>query len=230
MDDETTSTFDARPPAFRAAWWLRSGHAQTIGGKLLRPRLEVPLRRERIDTPDGDFLDLDFAEGPEGGEPAARGRGEPSAGGASEPAAGGAGGAHRPLVVVLHGLEGSARRTYMRLTYDALRRRGMDAVGLNFRGCSGDPNRVARFYHSGETGDLRLVVARLRERWPARALGAVGYSLGGNVLLDYLAEEGAGAPLRAAVAVSVPFDLAAGSRAIGRGVMGRLYTAYFLRG
>jgi uncharacterized protein len=205
VDDIPRTSVDAAPLPFRAAWWLRSPHAQTVGGKLLRPRVDVPLRRERIDTPDGDFLDLDFTAEVAGNE-------------------------ERPLVVVLHGLEGSARRRYMVLTYWWLRRRGMDAVGLNFRGCSGEPNRAVRFYHSGETGDLRHVLGILRRRWPARPLGAVGYSLGGNVLLKFLAEEGPASPLRAAVAVSVPFDLAAGARAIGRGAMGRVYTAYFLRG
>lgn len=193
------------PVPFQAAWWLRSAHAQTVGGKLLRPRVAVRLRRERIDTPDGDFLDLDVTADAEGK-------------------------VDRPLVVVLHGLEGSARRRYMLLTYRSLQQHGMEAVGLNFRGCSGEPNRALRSYHSGETGDLRSVVELLRQRWPGRPLGAVGYSLGGNVLLKFLAEEGEASPLRAAVAVSVPFDLAAGARATEHGLMGRVYSLYFLHG
>ncbi len=205
MDDTQRADDAAAPAPFRAPWWLRSPHAQTVGGKVIRPRVAVALRRERIDTPDGDFLDLDFT---------ADVRTD----------------ADRPLVVVLHGLEGSARRRYMLLTYRWLLERGMDAVGLNFRGCSGEPNRAVRFYHSGETDDLRHVLAVFRRRWPGRRLGAVGYSLGGNVLLKFLAEEGGAAPVRAAVAVSAPFDLAEGARAIQRGPMGRIYTAYFLRG
>jgi predicted alpha/beta-fold hydrolase len=206
MDDTSqTGVEESAAMPFRAAWWLRWAHAQTVGGKLLRPRVDVRLRRERIDTPDGDFLDLDFTADAEDRT-------------------------DRPLVVVLHGLEGSARRRYMLLTYRSLQQRGLDAVGLNFRGCSGEPNRTARFYHSGETDDLRHVLGILVRRWPGRTLGAVGYSLGGNVLLKFLAEEGAASPVRAAVAVSVPFDLAAGARAIRRGVMGRVYTAYFLHG
>lgn len=187
---------------FRPAGWLRAAHAQTIAGKLLRPAVDVPLRRERVGTPDGDFLDLDFTVGDD----------------------------TLPLVVAMHGLEGSARRRYMLLSYDALRRRGLEAVGLNLRGCSGEPNRTARAYHSGETGDLRLVLALLRERFPERPLGAMGFSLGGNALLKYLGEVGESAAVGAAAVVSVPFDLEAGARAIGSGVFGRwLYTTYFMR-
>ena len=192
------------PEPFHAPWWLRGPHAQTIGGKLLRPELPLALRRERLDTPDGDVVDLDVAPDP-------------------DPAA--------PLALVLHGLEGSARRRYMLLTYAALARHGIAAVGLNFRSCSGEPNRTARFYHSGETDDLRFLVATLRARFPGRWLGALGFSLGGNVLLKYLAEESAdaGDGVAAAVAVSVPYDLAAGADMLERWPMGRFYAWYFLR-
>jgi predicted alpha/beta-fold hydrolase len=169
----------------------------------------VPLVRERIDTPDGDFLDLDISA-------AAKVPGD---------------GARRPVVVVLHGLEGSARRPYALLAHQALREAGITAVGLNFRGCSGEPNRASRFYHSGETGDLRLVLEHARARFPGSPLGALGFSLGGNVLLKYLGEEGDAAHGRilAAATISVPFDLAAGAAALERGLMARLYSYYFMR-
>lgn len=200
--DSADTPLDHHVRPFRPPWWLRGGHAQTIAGKLLRPAVRVPRRRERITTHDGDFLDLDWTVGPE----------------------------DRPLVVVLHGLEGSARRRYMLLIYRSLRRAGMEAVGLNFRGCSGEPNRTPRAYHSGETDDLRHVLDLLRHRFPGRRLGAVGYSLGGNVLLKYLGEEGDGTPVGGAVGISVPYDLAAGAHTIGAGLFGRfLYTTYFLR-
>lgn len=166
--------------------------------------LRVPLTRLRLDTPDGDFLDLDV--GP-----------EPSPG--------------CPLAIVLHGLGGSARRPYALHAYQALARHGIRPVGLNFRGCSGEPNRLARSYHSGETGDLAFALGHLRSRFPGRRVGALGFSLGGNVLLKYLGEtgvEGADA-VRAAVAVSVPFDLAASALALERGIMGWVYSRYFLR-
>jgi hypothetical protein len=193
----------ATTPAFAPAWWLPGPHAQTIAGRLLR-RPPVPaLHRERIDTPDGDFLDLDFAASIRPGS---------------------------PLVLLLHGLEGSARRGYALNLYRELALRGVGAVGLNFRGCSGEPNRTARSYHSGETDDLRLVLELIRARYPDSALGAIGFSLGGNVLLKHLGEEGvrAAAGLRACVAVSVPYDLGACADALDRTPMGRFYTRRFL--
>lgn len=218
-------------PPFRPAPGLGNPHVQTIAGKLLRPELGLPLHRERIQTPDGDFLDLDFAFDPEGG---------------TDPGA--------PVVVLLHGLEGSARRRYMQHTYRELLDRGLRPVGLNFRGCSGEPNRAARAYHSGETGDLRLVLDTLAGRYPAAKLAVVGYSLGGNVALKYLGEAGrlevrnsgpeargsraeargsreeAATRVSAGAAVSVPFDLAAGARALERSWLGRkAYTRYFMR-
>lgn len=191
-----------QPGPFRAAWWLPGGHAQTVGGKYLRPLHPLPLTRERWDTPDGDFLDLDFA--PEVAPDA-------------------------PLVVVLHGLGGFTRRPYMLAAYWELANRGLRAVGLNFRGCGGELNRLPRLYHSGETGDLGFVVDTLRVRYPDRPIGVLGFSLGGNVLLKYLGERGKSAPVGAGATISVPFDLAAGSRRLEEGVMGRAYTRYFLK-
>jgi predicted alpha/beta-fold hydrolase len=173
-----------------------------VGGKYLRPLHPLPLTRERWDTPDGDFLDLDFA-----------------------PAIG----ATAPLVVVLHGLGGFTRRPYMLAAYRELANQGLRAVGLNFRGCSGELNRLPRLYHSGETGDLGFVVDTLRSRYPDRAVGVLGFSLGGNVLLKYLGERAAGSPVAVGATISVPFDLAAGSRRLEEGVMGRAYTRYFLK-
>ena len=162
------------------------------------------LTPERIETPDGDFLDVEWM--PETGP-------------------------ETPLVLLLHGLEGHTRKGYMVQTCLALADRRMRAVGLNFRGCSGEVNRAIRFYHSGETGDVGFIIALLRERFPNRPLMAIGFSLGGNVLLKYLGEQGAknAAPLSAAVAVSVPYDLSAGADALERGGMVRLYAGYFLR-
>jgi len=187
---------------FRPARGFAGPHAQTLVGRALRSRELPPLPRERWELPDGDFLDLDFS---------AEARDET-----------------RPLVLVLHGLEGGSRRNYCLESYRALARRGVASAGLNFRSCSGEMNRTARAYHSGETDDLRLVVARLRDRWPGRPLGLLGFSLGGNVLLKALGE---GLPgVDAAAAVSVPYDLLAGSRHLESTPLGRaLYTRYFMR-
>ena len=193
-----------RPRPFRAPLWARNRHVQTLAGKFLRPSPPVPLRRERWTTPDGDELLLDFAD--EGLEAA-------------------------PLVLLLHGLEGSARRPYALLSYAALRRRGLAAVGMNFRSCGGEANRLARSYHSGETGDPRWVLERLRARWPERRFGALGFSLGGNVLLKLLGDAGESARtlIGAAAAVSVPFDLSAGADELERGPLVRAYARHFLR-
>jgi len=195
---------DYRAAPFRPAPWILHPHLQTVLGKFLRPRIDPGLRRERIATPDGDFLDLDFMPDP---------------------------GPDRPVVLILHGLEGSTRRGYVRVLMRELAERQILAVGLNFRSCSGEPNLRPRFYHSGETGDAALVLKWLAARFPGRPLGLAGFSLGGNVALKLLGEAGGRGPtpVRAAVAISVPFDLVAGTRAIESGTMGRVYTHYFLK-
>jgi len=188
---------------FRPAWWLPGGHLQTLAGKYLRPELVLPLRRERWETPDGDFLDLDF--GPESSEEA-------------------------PVILLLHGLEGFSERPYMLHAMGVLAERGLASVGLNFRGCSGELNRLPRLYHSGETEDPTFVLERLRARWPHRPLGALGFSLGGNVLLKLLGEreDGGTGLVSASAAISVPYDLARGVAYLEGSPAGRFYARYFL--
>ena len=196
---------------FRPAWWLPGPHLQAIGARLLRPRGGVRCERERLELPDGDFLDLDWAV---------------EVGGRSPDSA-------APLVLLLHGLEGSASSDYVLSTHRALAGRGLASLALNFRSCSGEPNRLPRFYHSGDTADAATILDLLRKRFPRRRIGAVGFSLGGNVLLKLLGECGGGSRERilapdAAVAISVPFDLAAGITTLERG-LGPIYQRYFLR-
>lgn len=161
-------------------------------------------RRERVETSDGDFVDLDW-----GPEPVA----------------------DTPLVLVLHGLEGNAGRTYVRNVCRELLAQGVQPVAMNFRGCSGEPNRTNRFYHSGATEDPGHVLQLLRERFPGRPLGAMGFSLGGNVVLKLMGErdDGGRGLLDAAAVMSVPYDLAAGADLLEAGGMGRFYTWYFMR-
>ena len=199
-NEDGPMNFTARK--FEAPWWIRSPHAQTIGARLLRRRKPVGIRRERVATPDDDFLDLDFA------------------GDFSNP---------RAIVLLQHGLEGSALRGYALNVYHELSRFGIPTVGLNFRSCSGELNRAKRLYHSGETEDTRFVVQLLHERYPHAVIGAIGFSLGGNALLKYLGEEGERVRLACAVAVSVPFDLGAGADFLDRSVMGRFYTRLFVK-
>jgi uncharacterized protein len=174
-----------------------------VWGPLFR-RQRVSWRRERIVTRDGDFVDLDWAE---------------------------AAPATAPLLLILHGLEGSSRSHYVvGLAREALAR-GWRVVTLNFRSCSGELNRRPQFYHSGHTDDLDEVVRLLLERERGMRLGAVGISLGGNVLLKWLGEREAEAPaaLAGAVAISVPFDLECCARALERGVPRWVYAPNFLR-
>ena len=166
-------------PTFQPAWWLRNGHLQTLYAGLLRtpPKLQN-LKRERLSTPDNDYLDIDW-----------HGDGE------------------RPLIILLHGLTGSSKSHYIVGLQHILLQQGFRSVALNFRGCSGSPNNTARCYHSGETGDIHFLYQTLREREPNTPIGAVGFSLGGNVLLKWLGEQGDNIKLFAAVAVSVPLLL-----------------------
>ena len=198
----THPTFSVAP--YRPSWWLPGGHLQTLGGKYLRRPGHFPLKRVRIDTPDQDFLDLDFGPDP-----------KPDA----------------PLVLLLHGLEGFTHRPYMIQAAYALTAQGMATVGLNFRSCSGEPNLQPRMYHSGGTEDVVHVLKYLKGRWPRRPLGAVGFSLGGNVLLKLMGEreDGGTGLLQGAVGISVPYDLAAGAVYMQQGIMGWFYTWYFVR-
>ena len=180
--------------AYEAPWWLPGGHLQTVYAAL-SPAPRVAWRRERWDTPDGDFIDLDWA--------------------------GGGGG---PLLALFHGLEGGSSSHYARKLAARALARGWRCVVPHFRGCSGAINRLPRAYHSGDTEELDWILRRLRPQY------AVGVSLGGNVLLKWLGEQGADAAqlLRRAAAVSAPLDLAASGRALDRGVNRRLYTRVFL--
>jgi len=201
---DTSPRIPEVPGNFEPPPWARGPNTQTVLGRLLRPRQTPSLRRERWTTPDGDFVDLDFTPDV-----------DPSS----------------PMVLVLHGLEGSSRRGYVRTALEAARRRGLGGVALNFRGCSGEPNIAPRAYHSGETGDPAFVLEQLHRRFPDRRFGAVGFSLGGNVLLKLLGEPSSAASpwLDAAVAISVPFDLAAGANRLESTRWGRLYARHFLR-
>ena len=187
--------------SYQPPWWYRGRHLQTIWGPLFRRLRRPPLRRERWPTPDGDFLDLDWLEG------------------------------DSPLVVILHGLEGSSGSHYARGLLLEAAALGWRAVVFHFRSCSGELNRGPRLYHAGETSDLDWVIGRLIQREPATPLGLVGVSLGGNVALKWLGERGEGAPaqVRAAATISTPFDLTACALSLDRGLNRPLYTARFLR-
>jgi predicted alpha/beta-fold hydrolase len=223
------------PAPYRAPWWLPGGHAQTIYAKLIVRRARVAYRRERWETPDGDFIDLDWIqEPPAAGLPRPQGANRPNAGQPSaldqssvvsresspdEP----------PLVVLFHGLEGSSRGNYALAMMAALRDRGMRGVVVHFRGCSGEPNRLARAYHSGDAPEIDWILRRLQAGNAGAPLYAAGISLGGNALLKWLGESGAAATtvVDRAAAVSAPLDLMAAGDALGRG-FNLLYARNFL--
>jgi len=198
------SAADSSPAlAYRAPRWLAGGHAQTIWPYRLR-RPDVPLRRERVETPDHDFWDFDWLEQ----------KAAPQA----------------PLVVLFHGLEGGSTSHYARALLGALARRGWRGVVPHFCGCGGEPNRLPRAYHSGDHEEIGAMLAAIRRRTGSEAtLFAVGVSLGGSALLNWLGRAGpaAASTLRAAAAVSAPLDLTAAGIAIGKG-LNRIYAQHFL--
>jgi uncharacterized protein len=195
----------AAPADYRPPWWLRGRHLQSLWGPLWRRPRRPALRRERWDTPDGDFLDLDWLAAPA----------TPSS----------------PCVVILHGLEGSSSSHYALGLMGLAESAGWRGVVVHFRSCSGELNRLGRLYHSGETTDLDWVLRRLIEAAPGARIGLTGVSLGGNVILKWLGEQGEAVPdeVAGAVAISVPFDLAACAAVLDRGINRLLYTAHFLR-
>jgi predicted alpha/beta-fold hydrolase len=185
---------------YRAPLWLPGGHLQTIYPAVAIARPPVAYRRERWDTHDGDFIDVDFVDGEAG----------------------------QPMVVLFHGLEGSSGSHYARALMAALAARGWSGAVPHFRGCSGEANRAPRFYHSGDAGEIDWILRRLRPRVTGK-LYAAGVSLGGNALLRWLGESQHGAEIvDAACAVSAPLDLARGGAALSSG-FNMLYTRMFLR-
>lgn len=167
---------------YHAPYFFRNPHTQMVFPSVFRKVQDINYVRERIITPDNDFLDLDWSRV-----------------------------GSRKLAIVLHGLEGDSGRSYIMGMVRTLNRRGWDALALNFRGCSGEPNKAIRMYHSGETGDIKLVIDHAMSLGLYDQLALVGFSLGGNVILKYLGESGKSVrpEIKAAVAISVPCDLKA---------------------
>lgn len=189
-------------PPYRPAWFVPGRHLRTLWGKFIRRRPKAPATIERWETPDDDVLLVHRLHGAPGS----------------------------PLLVLLHGLEGSPNSHYARGLLHRAHTHGWSAAAIVFRTCGGEMNRTRRFYHSGETSDLDFVVRRLTSEMPSTPVVLAGFSLGGNVLLKWLGEGGADVPpaVRAAATVSVPYDLARGSRYINRG-FSRVYERHFLR-
>ena len=188
---------------YRHAWWLPGAHLPTIWGKKGRRQPFVHDRVERWETPDGDHVSIARAGQLREGH---------------------------PHLLVLHGLEGTVRSNYAQGLMAQARRLGWSADLFLFRGCDGEINQARRLYHSGETSDLDFVVRRLLGDLPSASLRLVGVSLGGNVLLKWLGEQGDNlvANVKRAAGVSVPYDLAAGSRNLET-FLGSRYVAHFMK-
>ncbi|MDE2429190.1 MAG: alpha/beta fold hydrolase [Burkholderiales bacterium] len=185
--------------------WLPGGHLQTIYPAVWITKPEVEFRRERWETPDQDFIDVDFIDGEPG----------------------------KPFLVLFHGLEGSSDSHYARALMYRLRERGWSGAIPHFRGCSGELNKAPRFYHSGDSEEIAWIVRRLqqnyRQQHPDGKFFAVGVSLGGNALLRWLGESGHDADIvDAACSISAPLDLAQGGVSLSSG-LNMLYTRMFLK-
>ena len=185
--------------------WLPGGHLQTIYPATCIAKPAVHYRRERWDTPDGDFIDVDFVDGEPG----------------------------KPFAVMFHGLEGSSDSHYARAMMARVATMGWSGAIPHFRGCSGELNRAARFYHSGDSGEIDWIMRRLHAERVSTGNGAArfyatGVSLGGNALLRWLGESQHQADfVDRACAISAPLDLAAGGAALSRG-LNMIYTRVFL--
>ncbi len=188
--------------SYRPPLLLPGGHLQTIVPALYRKAERVTRERERLELADGDFLDLEWRR---------EGRGS--------------------LAILSHGLEGSAGASYIQSMARVLSARGWDVLAWNYRGCSGEMNRLPRFYHSGATEDLSAVIEHALAVHPAERIDLVGFSLGGNMTLKYLGEKGAEVSpvLGRAVAFSVPCDLACSSRTLDTAFNREVYMRRFIK-
>lgn len=205
--------------SYRAPWWLPGGDMQTIHAVLLGRFVPVPeYRRERLELPDGDFLDLDWlaAPGPDAAAPEPARHDSPRA-------------RPRPLLVLFHGLEGDSGSHYAKMLMRAAAARGWDGVVVHFRGCSGEPNRLPRAYHAGDAEEIGHVLDVLKARDPRVPIHAAAVSLGASALLNWLGRaRGEGrARVERAVAISAPLDLLASGRELDEG-FNKVYTARFL--
>lgn len=223
--------------------WLPDKHSQTLYAALFAQHHRISFIRERVDTPDGDFVDFDWtgpgllphkSPGPaDGGDPSPATHGKTAA---SRWAT-----AHdwtmlpktpdTPALILFHGLEGGSSSRYAQSIAHHFRARGWIVAIAHFRGCSGTPNRLARAYYSGDSEDVRFMLATARSRAPHARWHAAGVSLGGNALLKYIGEAPTDAGWLAACAgVSVPLDLVASGTSLSKGFVNRhIYTAHFLR-
>lgn len=186
-------------PRFHPPWWIRNPHLQTLWPYVFKSHYSLELIPERLELPDGDFIDLLWTNNKS-----------------------------KHIVIVIHGLEGSVHSHYVPRILSAIKDHHWCGLFMHFRGCSGEHNRLPRSYHSGDTGDIKFLIESLHKRYPQSSISAIGYSLGGNALLKYLGEDTTDKRLQCAVSVSVPFDLDIGARRLEKG-LSRIYQRYLIR-
>ena len=186
-------------PTFDPPAWLRGGHLQTVWPVFWRRRWVWLAQAETLELSDGDFLQLRWNKA-----------------------------GHRRLAILSHGLEGDTEAGYIRGMAAALGAAGWDVLAWAFRGCGPQPNRLLRFYHSGETGDLGTVIRHAAPAYP-EGVALVGFSLGGNLTLKYLGEAPVDPAVIGGAAVSAPVELAASARALDRRWGNRVYLRRFLQ-
>jgi len=183
---------------FRPRWWLRNPHLQTIVASKLSKHPSVDTVAERLELSDGDFLDINWSKKTCG-----------------------------PLVCIFHGLAGSIESAYVKAVFHALETSGFRPVFMHWRGCSGEPNRLARSYHSGATDDIHELINLVQSRYPGIPVFAIAYSLGANALLKYLGEQHSNSQLFGSVCVCPPLVLNIGADKLNSGVT-RAYQKYLI--
>jgi predicted alpha/beta-fold hydrolase len=186
---------------FRPPWWAKNRHVQTIFPRFIQKRAKLDYRKEKLALPDGDFVNLIWA-----------GDVQKSSG----------------LIAMFHGLEGSIRSHYTNDMAANFVKQGYAVVLMHFRGCGGEQNATPRAYHSGETEDAWYFLNWLEEKFPDTRKVAMGFSLGANMLLKLLSEQPKQKIIKAAMAVSTPFNLALCATSINQG-FSKVYQAYLLK-
>lgn len=185
---------------FKPPWWAKNRHVQTIFPRFIQKRAKLDYRKEKLTLPDGDFVNLIWA-----------GDVQRSSG----------------LIAMFHGLEGSIRSHYANDMAANFVKQGYAVVMMHFRGCGGEQNATPRAYHSGETEDAWYFLNWLDKKFPETRKAAMGFSLGANMLLKLLSEQPKQRIIKAAMAVSAPFNLAICSNSINQG-FSKVYQKYLL--
>jgi uncharacterized protein len=181
-------------PAYHPPRWLIGRHAQTIWPSLVASKPDVSFRRERWNTPDADFIDIDIVDAPDQSKP------------------------NVPTLVLFHGLEGSSQSAYARTLMAGAKQKNWRGMVAHFRGCGGENNRLLRAYHSGDSDHIDFVLCETKAKFPMSPLYIAGVSLGGNAMLKWLGLMGSSASfVKGAFAISPPHDLEAGAVVLSKG-------------